>query len=350
MTFSAPAARAVMPERPSEHPPTHGRIGVLLVNLGTPEARDYWSVRRYLREFLSDPRVIEIPQVIWQPILHLFVLTTRPSRSGRNYAKIWDRERDESPLRVITRAQAEALAGRFAADPRVTVDWAMRYGTPSIASRLDALQAQGCDRILVAPLYPQYSATSTATVVDKAADALRRMRWQPTPRFAPAWHDDPAYIAAIAQSVRDGLAKLDFEPQVILASFHGLPQINLLKGDPYYCQCMKTARLVREALNLPPERFVATFQSRFGAQAWLHPYTDETVRALPGQGVTRIAVVTPGFVADCIETMEEIGIQNAEAFHAAGGERFARIECLNDSEAGVNVIESIVRRELMGWL
>lgn len=337
--------------RPADHPAAPvGRVGVLLVNLGTPDGTDYWSVRRYLKEFLSDRRVIEIPRLIWWPILNLIILTTRPGRKGKDYASIWNKERDESPLRTITRAQAEALEARLKGDNRLIVDWAMRYGSPSIASRIEDLQARGCDRILLVPLYPQYSATTTATVADKAFEALMKMRWQPALRVAPPWHDDPAYIAAVASSIRAGLAKLDFEPEVLIASFHGLPKANLLKGDPYYCQCVKTGRLVREALGLPEDRFMTTFQSRFGAAEWLQPYTDETVRALARKGVRRVAAVMPGFVADCLETIEEIGVENAHYFREAGGEKFARIDCLNESAAGIDVIEAVVRRELGGWV
>ena len=339
-----------MPTAPQAHPPAHGRVGALLINLGTPDATDFWSIRRYLKEFLSDPRVIEIPKLVWWPILNLIILTTRPGRTGKKYAAIWDREHNESPLRVITRAQSEQLAARLAGNDKIIVDWAMRYGTPSIESRLKSLQARGCDRILLVPLYPQYSATSTATACDKAFAALAKMRWQPAIRVAPAWHDDPAYIAAMAASIRQGLAGLDFEPDIIVASFHGLPQANLLKGDPYYCQCVKSGRLIREALGLTEDRFLTTFQSRFGAQKWLQPYTDETIKALAARGVKKIAVATPGFVADCLETIEEIGIENAHFFVENGGEKFARIDCLNASPGGMDVIEALTRRELMGWV
>jgi len=343
-------ALSPMPAVPAAHPPRFGRVGVLLVNLGTPDGFDTASVRRYLKEFLSDTRIIEIPRLVWWPILNLVVLNTRPRRSAKKYASVWDERTNESPLRVVTRAQSEALAARMAGESKVVVDWAMRYGNPSIASRLEALQAQGCDRVLLVPLYPQYSATSTGTVCDKAFRALMTMRWQPAIRVAPPWHDDPRYIDAVAASIRAGLAKLDFEPEVLLASFHGLPQANLVKGDPYYCQCVKTARLIRERLGWSEDRFRATFQSRFGAQKWLQPYTDATVKALATKGVRKIAVVTPGFVADCLETIEEIGVENADIFRAAGGESFARIDCLNAEAGGMDVIEAVVRRELMGWI
>ena len=342
---------------PAGHPALPARkIGVLLVNLGTPDATDYWSMRRYLKEFLSDRRVIETSRWIWWPVLNLIILTTRPGRRGRDYDTIWNKERDEGPLKTITRAQAERLAERIAAGAlgagggQVVVDWAMRYGNPSLASRLGALQAQGCDRILLVPLYPQYAAATTATVCDKAFEALAAMRWQPTLRVAPPWHDEPAYIGALAASIRAGLAKLDFEPEVVLASFHGIPMDYLMKGDPYHCQCAKTVRLLREELGFTAERLVLTFQSRFGPAQWLKPYTDETVKELARKGVKRLCVVTPGFTADCLETIEEIGIENRDYFLTHGGEHFARIDCLNDSSEGMDVIESVVRRELAGWV
>jgi ferrochelatase len=338
--------------RPADHPPVAtGRIGVLLVNLGTPDATDYWSMRRYLKEFLSDRRVIEENRLKWWLVLNLIILTVRPSRKGRDYDKIWNRERDESPLKTITRAQAEKLSASLAPlDGRLMVDWAMRYGNPSIASRLGALQQAGCDRILVVPLYPQYAAATTATVADKAFDALKQMRWQPAVRIAPPWHDDPVYIEAVASALEAELARLSFKPDMILASFHGVPKDYLLKGDPYHCQCQKTARLLRARLGLDEGRFMLTFQSRFGTAEWLQPYTDMTVRALAERGVKNLAIVTPGFAADCLETLEEIAGENAEIFHHHGGENFAAIPCLNDSEAGMTVISHVVRRELKGWI
>jgi ferrochelatase len=343
-------ARAV--RLPVDHPRvTLGRIGVLIVNLGTPDGTDYWSMRRYLKEFLSDRRVIETPRLLWWPLLNLVILTTRPGRKGKDYASIWNKERDESPLRTITRAQSEKLAACLADfAPTLVVDWAMRYGNPSIASRIEALQGQGCDRILLVPLYPQYAAATSATVCDKAFDALKAMRWQPVLRVAPPWADDPVYIDALTTSLKAELAKLSFEPEVILASFHGVPKAYLDKGDPYHCQCHKTARLMREALRMDEQRFRITFQSRFGPAEWLQPYTDKTVEALAKQGVKNIAVCMPGFTADCLETLEEIAVENAEIFKHNGGENFAAIPCLNDSVEGVRVIEHVVRRELMGWV
>jgi len=336
--------------RPPSHPPIRaGRVGVLLVNLGTPEATDYWSMRRYLDEFLSDRRVIEAPRWLWRLILELFILPRRPAAKGRDYDSIWNRERDEGPLKTFTRSQAEKLAAALGND-RIEVDWAMRYGKPPIAERLAALQATGCDRILLVPLYPQYCAATTATVCDKAFEALMAMRWQPILRVAAPYYDDPAYIDALARSTRKALQRLDFEPELLLASFHGIPQSYFDKGDPYYCHCAKTTRLLRQALGLGEDRLRMTFQSRFGRAEWLKPYTADTVKALPAQGVKRLAVLTPGFAADCLETLEEIGVENAGYFKAAGGDKFAALPCLNDSGEGMRVIEGVVRRELMGWV
>ena len=352
--MNAPAAAEAFAEvRPAGHPPAkNGQVGVLLVNLGTPEATDYWSMRRYLKEFLSDRRVIETPRWLWWPILNLVILTRRPGLKGPDYDTIWNKERDESPLVTITRAQSDKLGIRLASpvgERPIVVDWAMRYGKPSIANRLAALQAAGCDRILLAPLYPQYCAATTATVCDKAFDALKTMRWQPSLRVAPPYFDDPAYIGALAASTRASLAELDFEPEVLLASFHGIPQSYFDQGDPYYCHCAKTTRLLQKALGLAPDRLRMTFQSRFGRAAWLQPYTAETVQSLARDGIKRLAVLTPGFAADCLETLEEIGVENAEYFHEAGGEKFAALPCLNDSDEGMGVLEAVARRELAGW-
>jgi ferrochelatase len=327
----------------------HGRIGVLLLNLGTPDATDYWSMRRYLKEFLSDRRVIEVPRWKWWPILNGIILTVRPGRKGKDYAKIWNNERNEGPLKTITRSQAEQLA-RLLGDERIVVDWAMRYANPTTAERLAWLQAQGCDRILLVPLYPQYAAATSATACDQAFRALMQMRWQPAVRVAPAYFEDPAYIEAIAGSVRNHLATLDFQPDTIIASFHGMPQAYLEAGDPYHCQCQKTSRLVRETLGLPTDRWLTTFQSQFGSDPWLQPYTIDTVEQLAKSGTKRLAIVAPGFSADCLETLEELDMENRHAFLSNGGERFAYIPCLNDSDAGVGVIASVVRRELMGWI
>jgi protoporphyrin/coproporphyrin ferrochelatase len=326
-----------------------GRVGVLLVNLGTPEGTGYWAVRRYLSEFLSDRRVIEVPGIIWQPILQGVILSRRPSKSGRLYQSIWNRERNESPLRTFTRSQAEKLAVELATED-VNVDWAMRYGAPRIAERLTALKQAGCERVLVFPLYPQYSATTTATVNDAAFDALKAMRWQPALRTVPPYYDEPAYIDALAESVEAHLAELNFTPEVVIASYHGIPLSYFRKGDPYHCHCQKTSRLLSERLGWREGRFLTTFQSRFGREEWLQPYTDKTVERLARDGVKRIAIVNPGFVSDCLETLEEIAVQNREIFLHSGGEQFTHIPCLNDSTAGMRVITSVVLRELQGWI
>ena len=335
---------------PQNHPKLPPRrIGVLLVNLGTPDATDYWSMRRYLKEFLSDRRVIEENPVKWWLILNLIILSVRPGRKGKDYEKIWNREKNESFLKTITRAQSHKLAASLP-DERILVDWAMRYGNPSIASRLEAMQKNGCDRILLIPLYPQYAAATTATVCDKAFDALAAMRWQPALRVAPAYYDQPSYIDALAGSLDEGLAGLPFKPDVIIASFHGMPEEYLHKGDPYHCQCTVTARLLRAKLGLDDSKLMMSFQSRFGTAEWLKPYTDATVKSLAQKGVKNLAVITPGFAADCLETLEEIAMENAHIFKSAGGENFAHIPCLNESERGMTVIRDIARRELMGWL
>jgi protoporphyrin/coproporphyrin ferrochelatase len=330
--------------------PAAGRIGILLVNLGTPDATDYWSVRRYLKEFLSDRRVIEENRLKWWLALNLVILTIRPGRKGRDYAKIWNTQRDESPLKTITRAQSNKLEEMLDKDKRLRVDWAMRYGNPSIRSRLEALADQNCERVLVVPLYPQYAAATTATVCDEAFRALSKMRFQPALRVAAPYYAEPAYIDALASSLNAELAKLKFKPDVILASYHGVPESYIEQGDPYVAHCTETTRLLRQKLKLDEERLVMTFQSRFGRAEWVKPYTDATVARLAGQGVKNVAVITPGFSADCLETLEEIAMENAEIFKHAGGENFAAIPCLNDSPPGMTVIRDIVSRELKGWV
>lgn len=336
---------------PSDHPTVaYGKVGVLLLNLGTPDGTGYWPMRRYLKQFLSDRRVIEVPRILWWPILNLIILTTRPGRKGRDYASIWNNERNEGPLKTITRNQAEGLARALARHPNVVVDWAMRYANPTTESRIKALQQQGCERILLVPLYPQYAAATTATANDEAFRALMKLRWQPAVRTTPPYGDDSAYIGAIAASIRSHLATLAWEPEVLIASFHGMPQKYLEQGDPYYCQCMKTARLLRTAIGWPEERLRTTFQSRFGNDPWLQPYTDETVKALARSGIKRIALVAPGFSADCLETLEELNVENRSFFLDNGGQEFTYVPALNDSPAGLGVIETIVRRELGGWI
>jgi ferrochelatase len=336
---------------PGDHPPvSSGKIGVLLINLGTPDGPDPDSVRRYLKQFLSDKRVVEIPPIIWQLILRGVILNTRPQKSSRAYSKIWT-ERG-SPLADITARQAEAMVDKFG--EKVTVDYAMRYGNPSIESRLTALMADGCDRILIAPMYPQYCAATTATVFDEVARVLGNMRWQPALRFVPPYHDDPNFIAALADDLTRQLRGLAFTPEVMLLSFHGMPQQTLEKGDPYYCHCMKTARLLREALEQRPEfagvRFETTFQSRFGPARWLEPSTDATLIAEGQKGTKRLVVAAPGFAADCVETLEELALEGRDEFCEAGGTDYAVLDCLNTSDDGLAMIETMLRRELSGWI
>jgi len=328
---------------PAGHPAVPApKIGVLIVNLGTPNAPEPGAVKLYLKEFLSDPRVIEIPQLVWQPILRGIILNTRPKKSAHAYRQVWMEE--GSPLAVHTARQARALEGAFGRD--VVVDHAMRYGRPAIAERIDALKAAGCQRILIAPLYPQYCAATTATANDEAFRHLRHMRWLPAVRTLPPYHDDPFYIEALRISVEDSLAALDFEPQAILASFHGMPQRTLELGDPYHCHCRKTARLLSEALGRELE---IAFQSRFGRARWLEPATDKVLAALPGRGVTKVAVIAPGFAADCLETLEELAIRGRDTFLAAGGSDFAYLPCLNDSGPGMKMLRALIGRELEGW-
>jgi ferrochelatase len=329
--------------RPEDHPPlTDPTIGVLLINLGTPDAPEERAVRRYLAEFLSDPRVIEIPKFAWKPILHGFVLRTRPRRSAEAYNQIWTNE--GSPLRVIAHRQAEALRQRL---PAIRIHYAMRYGHPGIAAAIERMTDEGCTRILVAPLYPQYSAATTATANDAVFGALARMRCQPAVRTLPPYYDDPLYIEALQSNISRQLAALDFEPERLLLSFHGMPVRTLELGDPYHCHCQKTARLLSEALGRQTD---VAFQSRFGRAQWLEPATDATLTGYPKQGVTRIAVAAPGFSADCIETLEELGIRGRKAFADAGGERFALLDCLNDSPESIDMLERLIERELAGWL
>lgn len=330
--------------------PHVGKVGVLLVNLGTPDGTDYWPMRRYLAEFLSDRRVIEWPRAIWYPVLYGIVLSRRPRKSGEAYAKIWNTERNESPLRTFTRAQGEKLAAALTDHEHVIVDWAMRYGRPSIEEVTNSLMARGCDRILMFPLYPQYSAATTATVNDKFFEALAKMRFQPAVRTVPAYPEEPVYIDALAVSIEEHLAGLDFEPEVVIASYHGVPQSYVRRGDPYEEQCQRTSRLLRERLGWGEDKLLTCFQSRFGPEEWLQPYTAETVKRLAREGVKSIAVFNPGFVSDCLETLEEIAVEAAKTFREAGGENLAHIPCLNDSDEGMRVIEELVRRELSGWM
>lgn len=336
---------------PAGHPKVaFGKIGVLLINLGTPEGTSYWPMRRYLKEFLWDERVIDVPRPIWWFILNVIILTTRPSKSGEAYEQIWNHELDESPLKTITRSQAEKVAAALDGHPNVMVDWAMRYGLPPIKEKIEKLKDAGCDRVLLFPLYPQYSAATTASVQDKAFDALKELRWQPAIRTVPAFHDHPVYIEALVNSMTSHLATLDWTPDLVLASFHGLPQRYLELGDPYHCHCVKTARLMREKLGWEKDKLQVVFQSRFGKEEWLKPYAEDTVRELAQNGTKNLAMIMPAFVSDCVETLEEIAIGLKEVFEENGGENFAAIPCLNDSDDGIKVLASLTENELSGWL
>ena len=333
-----------MTNKPSDHPPiAQPRVGVLLVNLGSPAAPTTSAVRRYLKQFLSDRRVVEIPPLVWQPILRGVILTTRPKKSAHAYQQVWTDA--GAPLTDITRRQAGALQAMLG--DGVMVDWAMRYGDPAIETRIAAMKAAGCDRILVAPLYPQYSGATTATVTDAVGQALATMRWQPTIRSMPPYHDDPAYIEALKQSIEASLTALDFTPDAIVASFHSMPERTLTLGDPYHCQCQKTARMLSEAMGRP---LIVSFQSRLGRAKWLGPATDETLAGLPGQGVKKLAIVAPGFSADNLETLEELAIRGKESFIEAGGSDFAYLPCLNDGPPGMELLKLLIVRELSGWV
>jgi ferrochelatase len=348
----APANPAeAAPPAPAEPGAGRARIGVLLLNLGTPDSADVPGVRRYLKEFLSDPRVIEKQGLAWKAILNGLILRIRPRIKARDYRKIWNVNRNESPLKTITRAQAEKLGPALAPfGPDIAVDWAMRYGNPSIGSRVAALLDRGCDRILAMPLYPQYSAATTATAGDEVFRVLMKMRRQPALRIAAPYYDDEAHIEALVSSMRAEIESLAFKPDVILASFHGMPQDYVDKGDPYYDQCVATTRLLRQRLGLDDSKLMLTFQSRFGRGKWLEPATDRTVRELARRGVKNLVVTTPGFSADCLETLEEIAVENAHIFRKSGGENFYVVPCLNDSDAGMTMLRQLVLRELKGWI
>ncbi|MEL6637814.1 MAG: ferrochelatase [Bacteroidota bacterium] len=336
---------------PAEHPRVRKqKIGVLLLNLGTPDATDYFSVRRYLSEFLSDKRVIDYPSWLWQPLLQGIILTSRPFRSGAAYASIWDQRTNESPLLVYTRSIAEKMSAEFEANDNIVIEFGMRYGNPSTPKMIKSLLDQGCTKILLFALYPQYSATTTATAYDKAFDYLKTIPRQPAIRTAPPWQDDPAYIELLAQSIQEKLDELENPPEYILTSFHGLPKRYLMQGDPYHCLCAKTSRLVREKLGWPEDQWITTFQSRFGPEEWLQPYTDKTIEKLAHDGVKRIAIVSPAFVCECIETLEEIAMEARDEFLENGGEEYTYIPCLNDRDEHIHLLSNYVRRELQGWV
>lgn len=350
MTINSPHNDAIAANaRPDGHRAIpRERVGILLVNLGTPDAATPAAVKRYLREFLSDERIVDLPRALWLPILHGVILNVRPAATAKNYAKIWRTESNESPLRYFTRTQAEKLATRMGDE--IIVDWAMRYGSPSIRDQITAMKEQGVTRLVVAPLYPQYSATTTASVTDAVFAALADMRWQPALRIAPPFHDDPAYIAALAEVTRVHIAALGWQPERVLLSYHGLPERYLLAGDPYYCHCAKTSRLLRAQMGWSEDFAPLVFQSKFGREKWLEPATEATLKELGAQGVKRVAVITPAFVSDCIETLEEIAITGREVFLEAGGEALAAIPCLNDKDPMIDLLETLMRRESAGWI
>lgn len=334
---------------PKGHPPVPAsKVGILLVNLGTPDAPTPQAVKKYLAEFLSDQRIVDYPRFLWMPILHGVILNVRPARTAKAYASIWREENNESPLRFFTRENARDLQARLG--DKAIVDWAMRYGNPAVADRVEAMKAAGCEKILVIPLYPQYSTTTTASVHDAVFEAVKGLKWQPAIRTAPAFHDHPAYIEGLASVTRRELAKLDWSPERVVLSFHGLPKRYFEAGDPYHCHCAKTARLLREHMGWSDEFAPLTFQSKFGREPWLEPATDTTIEKLAENGVKKIAVITPGFVADCIETLEEIGIEARETFEEAGGEILHAIPCLNNSTEMTDLLEALVRDEAAGWI
>jgi len=338
---------------PPDHPPVlPEKVGVLLLNLGTPDGTGYWDMRRYLKEFLSDRRVIEVNPIFWKILLNVVILTKRPFSSGEAYKSIWNNEQNESPLRTITREQTEKLGAKLREKfgDEINVDYGMRYGNPSTASKIKALQDQGCQRIVIFPLYPQYAAATTGTACDQAFRALMKIRWQPAIRTVPAYHDHQGYIEALANTVHLHLKTLDWEPDVLVTSFHGVPKRYLLAGDPYHCQCQKTARLLRETLGWPEDKLQIAFQSLFGKEEWLRPYTVEHVADLAKQGKKKIAIIAPGFSADCVETLEEIQEEIREAFEEAGGEHFSYIPCLNADDEHIDVLASIATQNLAGWV
>ncbi len=338
------------PDRQQPKTPPN-RVGLLLINLGTPKSCDSRSVRRYLAEFLSDRRVIELTPWLWLPILHGIILRLRPRKVAEAYRAIWIEETDESPLRFYTHRQAEGLSKRLTKTPhKPVIGWAMRYGEPSIPDAMMALQQQGCERILIAPLYPQYSATTTAAVNDRVFDTLKALRRQPAIRIMPPYYDHPAYIEALAESIERYLSAGAGRPDAIVASYHGLPQACCDAGDPYHEQCAETTRLLRARLGFDENELQMSFQSRFGPKQWLQPHTDEALSALARGGAKHVAVITPGFAADCLETLEEIGMRYRKRFHEAGGARYDRIPCLNDSETGLRMLEQLVLQELGGWI
>ena len=327
-----------------DHPKiNYGKTGVLLINLGTPDSTGWWDIRKYLKEFLSDRRVIEVNPIIWKIILNLFILTFRPSKTAKAYKEIWMNDIDKSPLRFYTEIQSKKLGERIE-NENLIVDFAMRYGNPSIKSKIEKMQKEGCEKLIIFPLYPQYASPTTATVCDEVFRVLMKMRWQPAIQILPHYESEPLYIDAIVKSINKKLSEIDWRPDLIVASYHGIPKKYFEKGDPYHCYCQKTTRLISEKFK--EVEIITTFQSRFGPQEWLQPYTDKTLENLPKEGKKRILVISPGFASDCVETLEEISIQGKESFEKAGGEKFGFIPCLNDNDDHINLLEHLIKKYL----
>ena len=328
----------------TNHPAiNYGKTGVLLINLGTPDSTSWWDIRKYLKEFLSDRRVIEVNPFVWQIILNLFILTFRPSKTAKAYKEIWIKDLNKSPLRFYTEKQTEKLKKRLEKE-NLIVDFAMRYGNPSIKSKIENMQKQGCEKLIIFPLYPQYASPTTATVCDEVFRVLMNMRWQPAIQVIPHYESEPLYIDALVKSINSKLEKIDWKPDLIVASYHGIPMKYFEKGDPYHCYCQKTTRLISEKIkNI---KIITTFQSRFGPQDWLQPYTDKTLEKLPSEGTKKILIISPGFASDCVETLEEISIQGKESFEKSGGENFEFISCLNDNEDHINLLEHLIKKSL----
>jgi ferrochelatase len=321
-----------------------GKTGVLLVNLGTPDTTGWWDIRKYLKEFLSDRRVIELNPIIWQIILNLFILTFRPSKTAHAYKKIWMNDINQSPLRYYTDSQAKKLKNKIGSN-NIIVDFGMRYGNPSLKSKLDFLKKEGCEKIIIFPLYPQYASATTATVCDEVYRNLMDMRWQPGLQVIPHYESEPLFIDALVKSIKKKISEIKWKPDLIIASYHGIPKKYFTKGDPYHCYCHKTTRLMKEKFN--EISIETTFQSRFGPQEWLQPYTDKTLEKLPKEGKKNVLVICPGFSSDCVETLEEMGIQGKESFLESGGENYDVIPCLNDNDDHIKMMEFIVKKYLI---
>ena len=328
----------------TDHPEVKfGKTGVIIINLGTPDSTNWWDIRKYLKEFLSDRRVIEVNPIIWKVILNLFILTFRPSKTAHAYKKIWRKESNESPLLYFTKEQANKLNTKIGND-KIIVDFAMRYGNPSIKYKLNKLKEKGCENIIILPLYPQYAAATTATVCDEVYRSLMKMRWQPSLQIIPHYESEPSYIDSLIKSIEKKLNEINWKPDLIISSYHGIPKSYFDKGDPYHCYCHKTTRLMKDKFK--EIEIQTTFQSRFGPQEWLTPYTDKTLESLPDKGVKKLLVICPGFASDCVETLEEINIQGRESFLENGGEKFDLIPCLNDSEDHINLFEKLLGKYL----